>query len=56
MAIIKWARDYNLNLLTLPNSLPDFLIMESLAYSVKKKFYTIQVKTKEEALEHFIDI
>ena len=56
MATIKWARDYDLNLLILPGSSPNLLIMESLAHSVKKKFHTIRVKTKEEALEHFTDI
>ena len=56
MAIIKWARDYNLDLLTLPNSLPDLLIMESLVHLIKKKFHIIRVKTKEEALKHFTDI
>ena len=56
MAMIKWARDYDLDLLTLPSSSPNLLIIESLAYPVKKKFYIIQVKTKEEALENFMDI
>ena len=56
IAIIKQARDYNLDLLTLPSSLPNLLIMESLAHPIKKKFYVIRVKTKEEALEHFTDI
>ena len=56
MAIIKQARDYDLDLLTLPSSSPNLLIMESLAHFIKKKFYAIQVKTKEEALKYFMDI
>jgi hypothetical protein len=54
-ATIEWAKDYDLDLLTLPNSLPDFLITESLAHFIKK-FHAIRVKSKEEALGHFIDI
>jgi hypothetical protein len=55
-ATIKWAKDYDLDLLTLPGSSPDLLIMESLAHPIKKKFHTIRVKSKEEALGHFTDI
>jgi hypothetical protein len=54
-ATIEWAKDYDLDLLTLPNSSPDLLIMESLAHLIKK-FHAIRVKSKKEALRHFIDI
>ena len=52
---LAWAKEWDLKLLTLPGLLPDLLIIESLAYPIKK-FYLKRVKEKNTALERFIDV
>ncbi|OCK95288.1 uncharacterized protein K441DRAFT_658681 [Cenococcum geophilum 1.58] len=52
---LKANTEQDLKLLILPSLLPDLLIMESLAYPIKKKFYLKRVE-KDTALERFIDI
>lgn len=51
-AIIKWAKDNGLELITLPGCSPDFSIIESLAHTIKRKFHSIRCET-EEAMAQF---
>ena len=50
------AKEWDLKLLILPGLLLDLLIIESLAYLIKKKFYLKRVEEKDIVLERFIDI
>ncbi|OCK92616.1 uncharacterized protein K441DRAFT_662713, partial [Cenococcum geophilum 1.58] len=53
---LAWVKEWDLKLLILPGLLPDLLIIESLAYPIKKKFYLKRVEEEDIALERFIDI
>ncbi|OCK99312.1 uncharacterized protein K441DRAFT_652757, partial [Cenococcum geophilum 1.58] len=53
---LAWAKEWDLKLLILPGLLPDLLIIESLAYPVKKKFHLKRVEEEDIALERFIDV
>ncbi|OCK93275.1 uncharacterized protein K441DRAFT_662075, partial [Cenococcum geophilum 1.58] len=53
---LAWVKEWDLKLLTLPGLSPDLLIVESLAYPIKKKFYLKRVEEEDIALERFIDV
>jgi hypothetical protein len=55
-ATLRWAKEYDLLLLTLPGMSPDFSILESLASSCKRKFHAIRCASEKAGLACFTKI
>jgi hypothetical protein len=52
-ATMKWARENDLPIITLPGVSPDFSIIETVAHPVKRKFHTKRVTTEMAGLARF---
>jgi len=53
---LKWAKENNLRLLTLPGVSPDFSILESMAHPLKKAFHAKRCTTEKAGLARFKQI
>jgi hypothetical protein len=54
--IVKWAKDHNLLLFSLPRVLLDFSILETIAHPIKRKFHAQRCATEKASLARFIKI
>ncbi|XTI82909.1 hypothetical protein V2W45_1226812, partial [Cenococcum geophilum] len=52
-AIIKWAKDNGVSLITLPGVSPDFSILKLMAHPIKRKFYAKRCTIEKAALARF---
>jgi hypothetical protein len=55
-ATLRWAKEHDLPLLTLPSVSLDFSILESLAAPCKRKFHAICCASEKAGLAHFTKI
>jgi hypothetical protein len=53
---LAWAKERDLSLLTLPGVSPDFSILELLAHSLKRAFYSVRCTTNKATLARFNQI
>lgn len=55
-ATLRWAKEHDLPVLTLPEVSPDFSILESLALPCKRKFHAIRCASEQAGLARFTKI
>ena len=55
-AVTAWAKEQGINLLILPGKSPDFSIMESMAHSIKRSFYSRRTASESAALAQFTKV
>ncbi len=53
---LKWARDNNINLITLPGVSPDLSILETMARPLKREFHQKRCTTEGAAMARFKQI
>ena len=52
-ATINWVKDNRIPLITLPGVLPDFSILEAMAYPIKRKFHAQRCTIEKAVLARF---